>query len=162
MKQLQDLVKLYRELHNSNLSLKKDIENGSTDADELHEIMYQNELRMYHLYNDILDLRGHVSDDRKVQVNKYYRHFKGKWYYVMCIAKDCEDINREIVVYQALYGDKQIYIRSLKDFLSYIDFHKYPEYNIDDYRFTSFDELEAKVGNTEVIRLMQTEIPFNK
>ena len=45
--------------------------------------------------------------DRVVTVGKTYRHFKGKDYKVLCIAKDSdsdpEDL-KEVVVYEALYG----------------------------------------------------------
>ncbi len=45
-----------------------------------------------------------------------YRHFKGKEYEVLGIAKNSEDLE-ECVVYRALYGEKQLWIRPLKMFL---------------------------------------------
>ena len=39
-----------------------------------------------------------------------YRHFKGKEYAVLMIAKHSET-EEEMVVYQALYGDKGIWVR---------------------------------------------------
>ncbi len=63
-----------------------------------------------------------------------YRHFKGKEYEVIAIAKDCEDITKEVVVYRALYGDNSVYIRKLEDFCSVVDRDKYP--NVEQqYRF---------------------------
>lgn len=39
-----------------------------------------------------------------------YRHYKGKRYRVLCLAKHSETLE-EMVVYQALYGDGQIWVR---------------------------------------------------
>lgn len=40
-----------------------------------------------------------------------YRHFKGKLYKVIGIAKHSENPDEEFVVYQALYDNNQIWIR---------------------------------------------------
>ena len=50
-----------------------------------------------------------------------YRHFKGKFYEVLGVARDCEDIKNKVVVYRALYDSRelgfgQIWIRDLDDF----------------------------------------------
>ena len=39
-----------------------------------------------------------------------YRHFKGKEYYVLSMAKHSETLE-ELVVYQALYGERDIWVR---------------------------------------------------
>jgi cyclomaltodextrinase len=49
-----------------------------------------------------------------------YRHFKGKEYEVVGIAKHSETME-ELVVYQALYNDKQIWVRPLKMFIEEIE-----------------------------------------
>ena len=41
---------------------------------------------------------------------KYYRHFKGNVYRVLHIAKHSETLE-DIVVYQARYGEKGIWVR---------------------------------------------------
>ena len=41
---------------------------------------------------------------------KYYRHFKGNVYRVLHIAKHSETLE-DIVVYQAMYGEKGIWVR---------------------------------------------------
>lgn len=49
-----------------------------------------------------------------------YKHFKGKMYEVLSVARDCENPKKKLVVYKALYeGDfprGQIWVRQLEDF----------------------------------------------
>ena len=54
-----------------------------------------------------------------------YRHFKGREYQVLAIAKN-EKTMEDMVVYQALYEPYQIYVRELAEFLSAVDKEKYP------------------------------------
>ena len=64
--------------------------------------------------------------ERKIKIKGLYKHFKGKLYYVEDIAIHSED-NTKYVVYRALYGENNLYIRPLEMFLSKIDKEKYPE-----------------------------------
>ena len=43
-------------------------------------------------------------------IGKYYRHFKGNLYRVLYIAKHSETLE-DIVVYQAMYGEKGVWVR---------------------------------------------------
>lgn len=50
-----------------------------------------------------------------------YRHFKGKIYKVVMIAKHSETLE-EYVVYQALYGDMGMWVRPLTMFEEMVEF----------------------------------------
>lgn len=90
---------------------------------------------------------------RRIKPNTIYRHFKGKYYYVLEVAKDATNIPEDkepktFVVYRALYGDYKIYVRELDEFRSEVDRDKYPNAK-QNYRFeelkTTFNTL---FGNT--------------
>lgn len=55
-------------------------------------------------------------NDREIKVGKKYRHFKGNEYLVLQIAKHSETLE-DMVVYQALYGERGIWVRPLSRFL---------------------------------------------
>lgn len=58
-----------------------------------------------------------MSDsERQIKIGKKYRHFKGNEYLVLHVAKHSETLE-EMVVYQALYGEKGIWVRPLDMFL---------------------------------------------
>ena len=47
---------------------------------------------------------------RIVMTGEYYRHFKGNVYRVLHIAKHSETLE-EMVVYQAMYGERGVWVR---------------------------------------------------
>ncbi|MEN9342335.1 MAG: hypothetical protein RIQ54_591 [Candidatus Parcubacteria bacterium] len=49
-----------------------------------------------------------------------YRHYKGKEYKVIGLAKHSETLE-ELVVYQALYGEGQMWVRPLPMFLEEVE-----------------------------------------
>ena len=50
-----------------------------------------------------------------VEVGAKYMHFKGHKYVVVAVAKDSENL-ASVVVYRALYGDEQVWVRPLSMF----------------------------------------------
>ena len=55
-------------------------------------------------------------------IGKVYRHYKGNNYKVIAIGKHSETLE-ELVVYQALYGDNQIWCRPLSMWNEIIDYN---------------------------------------
>lgn len=69
----------------------------------------------------------------KLKINGIYKHFKGDYYLVLGLCKNADNLE-DMVIYQALYGNCNIYVRSLEEFLSKTDKNKYP--NVEqEYRF---------------------------
>lgn len=84
---------------------------------------------------------------QELKVKGIYKHFKGDLYLVEDIAIHSETMEK-FVVYRALYGDSELYIRSYNSFLSKIDKQKYPKAS-QEYRF-ELQNIESmkKVINT--------------
>ena len=51
-----------------------------------------------------------------IQLHEKYKHFKGNEYEIIALAKHSETLE-DIVVYKALYGEGQIWVRPLSMFL---------------------------------------------
>lgn len=75
---------------------------------------------------------------RDILVNRKYRHFKGNYYEVLHIGKYSEDESK-VVVYRALYGDYDVWVRPYEMFASEVDREKYPDV-AQKYRFELVEE----------------------
>jgi hypothetical protein len=57
--------------------------------------------------------------ERIIKTGRKYRHFKGNEYLVLHLAKHSETLE-DFVVYQALYGERGIWVRPLEMFLEQV------------------------------------------
>lgn len=80
---------------------------------------------------------------REPRQGDIYQHFKGNKYQIVTIAYDAET-EEKCVVYQALYGEFQTFVRKYDEFISEVDREKYPKVSCR-YRFSSPDELENEL-----------------
>lgn len=69
----------------------------------------------------------------ELKINGVYKHFKGDLYLVEDIAIHSET-KEKYVVYRALYGNNELYIRPYDMFTSKVDKVKYPNVK-QEYRF---------------------------
>ena len=63
---------------------------------------------------------------REIKTGGIYRHFKGDYYLVENLAKDCET-TESVVIYRQLYGNGELWVRPLSSFMAEVDRAKYPE-----------------------------------
>ena len=70
---------------------------------------------------------------REVKPGEYYRHFKDRLYQVMAVARHA-GTDEKMVVYQAMYGDEEIWVRPYSEFVGEVDREKYPD-AVQKYRF---------------------------
>ena len=75
--------------------------------------------------------------ERKIKPGQIYKHFKGTYHKIICIALDSETLE-EKVVYNHL-DTNEIWVRNKSEFLSPVDKNKYPEIK-QKYRFELINE----------------------
>lgn len=72
---------------------------------------------------------------REVEVQKTYRHYKGKLYTVLCVGYDSETL-KEVVIYKSLQNGK-VFVQDQDRFLDIINKEEYPD-NKQEYRFERY------------------------
>jgi hypothetical protein len=77
---------------------------------------------------------------REIKAGKKYRHFKGNEYSVLHVAKHSETLE-DMVVYQALYGERGIWVRPLSMFLE--------KKEVDGKIINRFEEINDKLESVE-------------
>jgi hypothetical protein len=75
---------------------------------------------------------------RELELNRVYRHFKGKYVYVRGLALDSETLE-QCVIYNHL-GEDKIWVRKLDIFLEEIDENRIDNINHQKYRFELIGE----------------------
>ena len=80
--------------------------------------------------------------EKRLKINGIYKHFKGDYYILEDVATHSET-KEKFIVYGALYGNNELYIRPYDMFLSEVDRVKYPDVE-QKYRFELQDIKSVK------------------
>lgn len=81
---------------------------------------------------------------KSLEKGEIYEHYKGLRYKLMSVGRHSESLE-EVVVYQALYGDRDIWVRPLEMFLEHID--------LDGKRISRFKQVRSDEGPRNHIAL---------
>ena len=77
---------------------------------------------------------------RDIKIGEVYKHFKGHIVRIVCVAKNTETMEEEVVYYHI--KNKQYWVRRLSMFNSLVDKDKYPDVK-QVYRFERYEQYES-------------------
>lgn len=90
-----------------------------------------------------------MDDQRIPKAGDFYLHFKNRLYQIRTLAIDAET-KETLVIYQALYGDFEVFSRPLRVFLSKVEKEKFPEATQEErYRYLSPEEFISWKASTK-------------
>ena len=81
---------------------------------------------------------------RDLKIHGIYKHFKGDLYIVEGVAYHSET-QEKMVLYRALYGNGELWVRPYQMFLEEVDHEKYPKVK-QEYRF-ELQKIESVAAN---------------
>lgn len=86
---------------------------------------------------------------QSIHAGDIYRHFRGNFYQIVTVGKHADSLE-EYVVYQALYGTFEVYIRSIQDFFVVLDKNQYQEAQ-QKYRFERVGKDELDLNKNVIV-----------
>lgn len=78
------------------------------------------------MINEVTRMNPYKGSIEKFHIGDIVIHFKNNKYQILNFGQNTDN-NKLYVIYQALYGEFNIWIRSIEEFLSEVDFNKYPK-----------------------------------
>ena len=66
---------------------------------------------------------------KSINIGSHYEHYKGLHYKILAIARHSETLE-ELVVYQAMYGKNDVWVRPLTMFLENINDQSHPRFKL--------------------------------